>query len=163
MEKSCLDCKFLESYTSDEPCESCLNEHKLWQPKEEPKVEEKLYTVSEAFKKLEENNGRTAETINGCGHDMVLKVKANGFFELRAKDGKGADGFSGNIELSQRWKILEPEPKKVSFAEAFKAYKRKEKISSDVTGKVFQSFPLKHGLFYDSTDEEIDGEWIVLD
>jgi hypothetical protein len=61
-----------------------------------------------------------------------------------------------------RWTIIEPEPVKVSFAEAFKAYYRNANatVKSLKTGKIFNPF---NQFLHHVTDEEIDSDWEVLE
>jgi hypothetical protein len=121
------------------------------EPRGEEKVE-KLYTTGQMIEMLEQNN-RLRATVT-CRYGTInIGVNSNGFFEITSPN--GADGFEGNIEIGAKWHIIEPEPQKVSFAEAFKRCNMGGRIKSCVSGCQYHTWLIN--------DSEIDGEWIILD
>lgn len=65
--------------------------------------------------------------------------------------------FVDMFDTKRRWTIIEP-VEKISFAEAFKAYRKTSTIiKSCVTGKKFGTILTR------ATDEEIDGEWEIVE
>lgn len=170
MEKSCKDCKFYEPYTDDNKdnfimiCDipdvrsvkftntlTCLT---WFEPKNETKAEEKLYTTGEMIDLLLENPERRSNSSDGLTAKWVEEdgrlIKCEGIY-----------GFNiTSADKDRKWQIIEPEPQKVSFVEAWKAHTKRDKIIVSNIGKEYK-FSV-NGLFW-ATDEEIDGEWIVLD
>lgn len=173
MEKSCKDCKFYEPYTDlnnkdnfvmvcDIPgvrnvafcnTRACFT---WFEPKNETKAEEKLYTTGQMIDMLLENPKRTAKCkgqawgacVGNSGNLMLSDYSAN--LKIHIADNK------------TKWRIIEPEPQKVSFVEAFKAYCRDKTIESVQTG-IKLGTSLKYDGICCATENEIDGEWVILD
>ena len=179
MEKTCRTCKDSEDVSGITPrwvCKRnmgnlCGMKYKYWEPREEEKMSnnhieansppkreekvEKLYTTGQMFEMLEQNN-RLRATVT-CRYGTInIGVNSNGFFEITSPN--GADGFEGNIEIGAKWSIIEPEPQKVSFVEAFKF----EKLHANEwhNYKSVETDRIIHTML-DATLKEIDGLWII--
>ena len=157
-----------------------------YEPKEEPKEEEKviaeawckcgftknectcekLYTTGQMIDMLAANLERKAfDSIQGTGHRIMLE---NGMliWENSKKPFELTFGKRQNWDtLTYReWGIIEPEPKKIGFAEVVKQFlknnpNRNKSMRSVVTGAIYRDLA---GLVF-VKEEEIDGEWNILD
>jgi len=183
MEKTCRTCKDSEDVSGITPrwvCKRnmgnlCGMKYKYWQPREEetmsnnhieanspPKREEKvekLYTTGQMIDLMLENKKRRAWLVGERGRLGTAYWTDN---HIMYGGGKFLICEDDN---ENQWTIIELEPQKVSFAEAFKAYRKNEltSIKSVVTGRIFGPKGEEIlSLFEDETDEEIDGMWIIL-
>ena len=180
MEKTCRTCKDSEDVSGITPrwvCKRnmgnlCGMKYKYWEPREEeimsnnhiepnspPKREskvEKLYTTGQMIDLLEEKKELFAETF--VTHDLCV-----GWCNLTLcwlyKDTKK---YHAKFEIigcgKDQWRIIEPEPQKVSFVEAFKF----EKLHANEwhNYKSVETDRIIHTML-DATLKEIDGLWII--
>jgi hypothetical protein len=127
-----------------------------WMPREEEKVE-KLYTRLEMAQKLFDNPQLKA--IDEDGNEVFIREDTNSVKRIMYIK-KYATLTLMHID-GEHWRIIEPEPKKVSFAEAFKARVRGKVIFSVISSEKYGGIG-NYGI-KNASDEEIDGEWIILD
>jgi hypothetical protein len=135
------------------------------EPKEEIKVEEKsimkVYTTGQMVDLLFENMERVGKILKAnyeYSIDQAVVFKNNKLYWV-----KGGNLFVVcEMDKDTKWRIIEPEPKKVSFVEAFKSFKDGCTVKSATTDISF-GIGSNHIGLHIATCEEIDGEWIVLD
>ena len=175
---NCDNCKYTDLESCFKVVGTCLTFQKF-EPKEETKVEEKLYTTGQMIDAIAENPRRigfdsrqeAGDTRIIMGVDGVLRwQKRNEVFELTLNKTGCWDTLT-----HKKWGIIEPEPKKVSFVEAFKALANGYLIKSIVSNITYKQEPFVGGStpMGNSADpepfitfahiEEISGEWVVLD
>jgi hypothetical protein len=129
--------------------------------KEAEKVEEKLYTTGQMIDMLLEN-----ETLIATSDHLRAYVK-NHVIICDNSNGEYVDNFAiCPMTWKRQWRIIEPEPQKVSFVEAFKACLGlngiKKGIKSIVSGEAYWINSSRYSVAK-ITDSEIDSEWIILD
>jgi len=155
MEKSCKTCENQKLYKGINECHLCTDGDTHWKPKEEEKVE-KLYTTFEMIEKLYENDKLEAELITGATGRRAYVKENKLYFDF-------SKYIFAKADLTYKWRIIEPEPQKVSFVEAFKAYLDNKVIRSIISAKSFGRIDKNLYLFIESsTPKEVEGEWIIL-
>jgi hypothetical protein len=127
--------------------EDCIS-NSLWEPKEEEKVE-KLYTTGQMIDLMLENKKRRAWLVGERGRLGTAYWTDN---HIMYGGGKFLICEDDN---ENQWRIIEPEPKKVSFVEAYKAFRD----GKTIRGK----YDYHRNGALSMSDEEIDGMWIILD
>lgn len=169
MEKSCKTCSYEKDlkrlYHSEEPKYNCdqigvfsdfYDECEMWKEKETDSV---TYSTGQMIDMLLVNPKRKAKLIGERGFLGTAYFEKGNLMYMdvlfRITDDEGVN----------RWTIIEPEPVKVNFIEAFKKFKISElneinAIKSLVTNKIYEN-SLSSDL-YDATDEEIDGMWEIM-
>lgn len=120
---------------------------------------ERLYTTGQMIDKLLEDNSLIASYLQSDGYRLKLKIAEDGFLCYENSENL----FTVDKRDSHRtWRITKPEPQKVSFVEAFKAYLKGETIVSN--REIFYGTKTANALEVEHADDkEIDGEWIILD
>ena len=162
MEKTCRNCKYFKPGFAGFFCLAsgaggCIS-NSLWEPKEEVTVE-KLYTTGQMIDMLLENPKRRATDE---GEDVIVSFLGNhNSLWVESSDN---EFWISTIDVNRKWRIIEPEPQKVSFAEAFKAYHKCKTLKSNLTKALYSACSDNEHLFLGvATDEEIDSDWIILD
>lgn len=156
MSQDCENCKYEEIDGDNEPCVSCewKDYRSNYKPKEEEKVEKscKTYSTGQMIDAWL-NNNKLRFILNGDKNEEVKLIN---------------DGLKWNKEQclvisndlkNFTWTIIEPEAIKVSFAEAFKAYRDGKNVmsySGSIYGDNYKDIDM-------ATDEEINEDWEVLE
>ena len=162
MKRDCDDCKYECGALCGRPSEIRCDKQSAWTPKEKEKVAEKLYTTGQMIDMLLENPERTASRANGSLKLFWDRVKESDNYHLHFDNGCcKAKVWIDFMDKGSMWTIIEPEPEKVSFVEALKAYKQGKTVRSEASGKRFN--PNTEYLGEETTNVEIDGEWTILD
>jgi len=181
IKKSCKNCKFgvpdkkifdgirCEGDSGNGCYHKCMgesrNEFNNWEPKQEEAEElkqEKLLTRKEMIIALLDEPRRKAklevDIFGGdCGKGDEVCVNKHGFLVWKENNGT----FSVICQNDKsRFKIIEPEPEQVEFADAFKAYIDGSKIKSVAMSTIYAIDKYKELTV--ATDKEIDGKWIIL-
>jgi hypothetical protein len=141
-------------------CNKDSKYHK-WEPKEEEKVE-KLYTTVQMIDMLLDNPKITVKT-DIYEDDWNVIVGENGFI-LLGNNEYGYDTLCLTRQcLGAKWRIIEPEPKKVDIDEALIAYIKHKKIKSVISNDIYSTSTDEDMSLLCMTEKEIKDKWIILD
>lgn len=129
------------------PYRYAINEHAYSFTEEELEQLEQEYTTLEAIEYLAKNPKAKFKTTTS---DEILYVDA---WDQICID----DTYLRASDFNTKWTLVQ---KKVSFVKAYKKYSCGRNIKSNITN---QEYGLNAISLCCATDDEIDGDWIILD